>query len=41
MIKTCFQYSVGMPVLLEMLMTQTHPAAIHKGFSVILVAIKA
>lgn len=34
MIKTCFQYSVGMSVLLEMLTPQIHPDAIHKGFAV-------
>lgn len=37
MIKACFQYSVGMPVLSEKLMAQIHPAATHKGFAAILV----
>lgn len=31
MIKTCFQYSEGMSVLLEMLTPLIHPDAIHKG----------
>lgn len=37
MIKTCFQYSVGMSVLSEVLRAQIHPATIRKGFAVILV----
>lgn len=34
MIKTCFQYSAGMSVHLEMLTPQIHSDAIHKGFAV-------
>lgn len=31
MIKTCFQYFMGMSVLSEKLMAQIHPATIHKA----------